>query len=202
MSTVATKRWQKVEIAYLKKHAGDKTVDELAQRFHTDVAVVKAKLEELRLGAAAARAAKAGPDPVDLYEQAIAALYKGDWQRAEELFHEVAKDGPGELTARARQFAATARARAAQAEPEDPWVKAVFEKNRGSFDEALALCLAEGRAEGDGRFAYLTAVLYALRGELEKVRPHLDRAIELDPRNRAHALHDPDLAAFRDQPSG
>jgi tetratricopeptide (TPR) repeat protein len=203
MSTAATRHWQKVEIAYLKKHAGDRTLSELAARFRTDPSTVKAKLEELRLGAAAARAEKSGPDPVDLYEQAISALYAGDWQRAETLFHEVSKEGPGELTARARQFAAAARARAhpADAEPEDPWVRAVFEKNRGGFDEALAICLADGRAESDGRFAYLAAVLYALRGELDAGRPHLERAIELDPHNRAHALHDPDLAPYRDQPT-
>ena len=199
------RRWHKVEVAYLKRHAGDRTIAELAERLRTDPAAVKSKLEELRLGAAAARAAKAkaGPDAVVLYQQAISALYSGDWQRAEELFHEVAKDGPGELTARARQFAAAARerARSGQPEAEDPWVRAVFEKNRGSYDEALALCLAEGRAGRDGRFAYLAAVLYGLRGDIEAGRPHLERAIELDPHNRAHALHDPDLAPYRDQPT-
>ena len=208
MSTASTgRRWYDVEIAYLKRHAGDRTVAELAERLHTDPGTVKAKLEELRLGAAAARAAKAkeGPDAVELYQQGISALYSGDWQRAEALFHEVSKDGPGELTARARQFAAAARERARAAEPErepeDPWVRAVFEKNSGRYDEALALCLAEGRAENDGRFAYLAAVIYGLRGEIETGRPHLERAIELDPHNRAHALHAPDLAANRDQPS-
>lgn len=206
MSSPATgRRWYDVEIAFLKRHAGDRSVAELAERLHTDPATVKEKLEELRLGAAAARAAKAkeGPDAVELYQQGISALYSGDWQRAEALFHEVAKDGPGELTARAQQFAAAARAkaRAAQPEPEDPWVRAVFEKNSGRYDEALALCLAEGRAERDGRFAYLAAVIYGLRGELETGRPHLERAIELDPHNRAHALHDPDLAAYREPPS-
>jgi tetratricopeptide (TPR) repeat protein len=205
MSAAPARRWYDVELAYLRRHAGDRTIAELAERLRTDPATVKAKLEELRLGAAAARAAKEkeGPDAVELYQQGISALYAGDWQRAETLFHEVAKDGPGELTARARQFAAAARARAVagQPEPEDPWVRAVFEKNRGAYDEALALCLAEGRAEHDGRFAYLAAVLLGLRGEIEQGRTHLDRAIELDPHNRAHALHDPDLAPYREQPT-
>ena len=199
------RRWYDVEIAFLKRHAGDRTVAELAERFHTDPGTVKAKLEELRLGAAAARAAKAkeGPDALELYQQGISALYSGDWARAEVLFHEVSKDGPGELTARAKQFAAAARAkaRAAEPEPEDPWVRAVYEKNSGRYDEALALCLAEGRAERDGRFAYLAAVIHGLRGELEAGRPHLERAIELDPHNRAHALHDPDLADYLEPPS-
>ena len=184
-----SKRWTKVEVAFLEKHAGTKSVDELATRFKTDPATVSAKLDELRKAAAAS----AGGDGVQQYQAAVEALYGGQWERAAELFEEVAQDTSSDLAARARQFAGLARQRAAAATPEDPWVKAVYEKNRGALDEALALCTAEGRAESDGRFAYLAAVVCTLRGDLDGGRQHLARASELDPRNRAHALHDPDL---------
>jgi tetratricopeptide (TPR) repeat protein len=199
-----SRRWENVEVAYLKRHAGDKSLAELATRLRSDEATVGAKLEELRLRAAA----KLEPvvDPVEVYQRGMQALYSGQWQEAIACFEEVARGDDGDLISRARQFAATARARAAAAEaeaaPEDPWVQAVYEKNRGRLDEALALCAADGRAERDDRFAYLAAVLSVLRGDLEVAGRHLARAIAIDPHNRAHALHDPDLAALRDQLDG
>lgn len=195
--------WYPVEVAYLKRHAGSRSLAELAARLRSDEGTVADKLEELRLGAAAKKA-KQEVDAVAVYQRGMQALYGGHWQEAIAAFEEVAREGYGELVARAQQFAATARARAAAAAaadaPEDPWVRAVFEKNRGRLDEALALCNEGGRAERDDRFAYLAAVLCVLRGELEAAERHLARAIELDPRNRAHALHDPDLAPLREQP--
>lgn len=199
--------WYDVEIAYLKRHATDKSLAELAHRLRTDVGAIEGKLKELRLVAAAA-AARPEVDPLVLYQQGLKALYAGEWQAAIDAFEEVVREGYGDQAARARQFIATARERAAAAaaaaapEAEDPWLRAVFEKNRGRLDEALALCAAEGRAETDERFAYLAAVLSVLRGDLEAGGRHLARAVDLDPRNRAHALHDPDLAPLRDQLGG
>ena len=189
-----SKRWQKVEIAYLKKHAGDKSLAHLAERFHTDEGTVRTKLEELQGGGAAAAAAVT--DSVEHYQQGMAALYAGEWERAATLLDSVTEEGSGELAARARQFAAVARQRLAAAPPEDPWLRAVFEKNRGAYDAALAICRQAG--EGDGRFAYLAAVLHTLRGDLDAGREQLERAIALDPHNRAHAIHDPDLRPLRE----
>ena len=191
-----SKRWQKVEIAFLKKHARDKSLAQLAERLHTDPATVAAKLEELRGGGAKAAAVI---DSVDHYKDGMAALYAGEWERAASLLDAVANDGHGELMARARQFADVARQRMAEAPPEDPWLRAVFEKNRGRYGDALALCTADGRCESDSRFAYLAAVLHTIEGDLERGQQHLDRAIALDPHNRAHALHDPDLRPLRER---
>jgi tetratricopeptide (TPR) repeat protein len=195
-----SKRWTKVEVAFLEKHSGDKSVDELATRFKTDAGTVQAKLDELRKKSGAAGA----DDAVQLYQEGVAALYAGDWAKAVEHLDRAAEDG-GSLAARARQFAAMARQRAAATEaesPEDPWVRAVYDKNRGALDEALAACLAKGRADKDGRFAYLAAVVCSLRGDLDGGRAHLARAVELDSRNRAHALHDPDLRPLHDERPG
>jgi hypothetical protein len=197
-----TKRWTKVEVAFLEKHAGDKSIAELAERFRTDPGTVQKKLDELSRAAAPAAA---GPDPVESYQEGLAALYAGDWQRAVGLLEQAGKDGGPDVAARARQFAAVARQRAgaaADTPPEDPWVMAVYEKNRGALDAAIALCEAEGRAGSDGRFAYLAAVVCTLRGDVAAGRQHLERAVELDPRNRAHALHDPDLRPLHEPAGG
>jgi tetratricopeptide (TPR) repeat protein len=190
-----SKRWQKVEIAWLERHAGDKSLAQLAERLHTDTATVKAKLEELAGGGKAAQAVT--PDGVEHFQQGLAALYAGEWERAATLLESVGDDTSPELVTRARQFAAVARQRLAEAPAEDPWVRAVFERNQGRFAEALAICAEGGRLDTDGRFAYLAAVLHTLQGDLEAGRRHLERAIELDPHNRAHALHDPDLRPLR-----
>jgi hypothetical protein len=195
-----SKRWQKVELAYLSKHAGKKSLHELAERFHTDEATVAAKLEELKGGGKTASAA--APDAVEHYQAGLQAMYAGDFATAVTRLEEVAKESVGELAARARQFAAAARARLAEAPPEDPYLRAVYEKNRGNHAEALRLVAASGRDGKEGRFAYLAAVLHTLQGDLEAGRRLLDRAIELDSHNRAHALHDPDLRPLRGDAGG
>jgi len=195
-----SKRWQKVELAYLQKHAGKKPLRELAERFHTDEATVQAKIDEMKGGGKQSSAA--APDAVEHYQAGLQALYAQEWQKAIDLLDGVARESVGELAARARQFAATARQRMAEAPPEDPWLRAVYEKNRGRFAEALQVCKDGGRCEKDGRFAYLAAVLHTLQGDVEAGRRHLDRAIELDPHNRAHALHDPDLRPLRSEAGG
>jgi hypothetical protein len=192
-----SKRWQKVEINYLKKHAANKSVGELAERFHTDDATVEAKLRELRL----APAEVSDEEVLDRYRQGMEALYGRQWQEAERLLSEAARhsDQP-ELTARARQFAATARGHLEVAERQDPYLQAVFDKNRGDFEAVLALCGDGHRSTSDGRFAYLAAAVESLRGNLAAGGEHLRRALELDPRNRGFARRDPDLERLRQAP--
>jgi tetratricopeptide (TPR) repeat protein len=193
-----SKRWQKVEIGYLKRHVGDKSVEELAKRFHTDPAEVESKIAELGLqdsGGGSGREAEV----VASFEKALEALYAKKWKQAEKLFAEVETETrQAELAARSRQLATVARERS-QKEPEevDPYLRAVYLKNRGDLDEALGLCQDEGRCRHDGRFAYLAASICAAREELETAAEHLSEAIRLEPRSRLHALRDPDFKPLR-----
>jgi tetratricopeptide (TPR) repeat protein len=86
---------------------------------------------------------------------------------------------------------------AAKGDGGDPFLQAVFEKNRGNLAAALDLCRKEGREQKDERFAYLAASIHAVEGRLEEAVQALSRAIELNPRNRVHAYHDPDFAEIR-----
>ena len=79
----------------------------------------------------------------------------------------------------------------------DPFLRAVYERNRGNLEEALALCTAGGRHGKDDRFAYLAAAIHALRGESVDAARLLSAAIELDPKNRIHAYHDADFEELR-----
>ncbi len=47
------KLWSKTEITHLKRYAGKQSLEELAQRFHTDSEAVRRKIEELGLVGAA-----------------------------------------------------------------------------------------------------------------------------------------------------
>ena len=155
-----------------------------------------------------AAAAVAEADPaIAAYAEALAALYRKDWPRAAELLQTVIdqRDSP-EVADRARQLLAASRQRAAEEaaaskkakeKDEDPFLRALFEKNRCDFAGALALCQQEGRDQKDERFAYLAAAIHAVERRTDEAAKVLARAIELNPKNRIHAYHDPDFAELR-----
>lgn len=197
-----SKQWSSSEINYLKRFAASKRLDELAQRFDTDVDDVKSKLAELKL------ASKEGPvetsraeDPlVGTYEKAFEAMYKGDWKKAVKGFEEVLADSDLlDLTGNARQYLAVCRERLSDEESQDsdPFTAAVFHKNRGELDDALAVIEKKGDGK-DERFVYLTASIHSLSGEEKKAVEALKKAIELNEQNRVHAFHDPDFAGLRE----
>ena len=62
---------------------------------------------------------------------------------------------------------------------------------------ALEISRKEGRDQKDERFAYLTASIHAVEERLDEAAQALARAVELNPKNRIHAFHDPDFAELR-----
>ena len=67
--------------------------------------------------------------------------------------------------------------------------------------DAVVAALAEHDYLADRGLAttiYLAASLKALDGDAEQALELLARAIELEPRNRVHAYHDPDFRELRD----
>jgi tetratricopeptide (TPR) repeat protein len=197
-----SKKWSQSEISYLKRFAASKRLDELAQRFEADPAQVRAKLLELGLGTKEGAATEVRPDPlVADFEGGIKALYASDWAAAEELLGRVAAESDLlDLGGRARQYLAICRARRAETETaaEDPYLLAVFRKNRGEYAAALKLCDGKARSD-DERFLYLAASIHALEGRTAEAVRALTRAIELNPKNRVHAFHDPDFAKLREE---
>ncbi len=191
------KRWSKAELNHLKRHASSQSAEELAQRFHTDTETVRRKLEELGLvgqpGGANAE------ETLEIYTRGLERLHESDWDEAAALFQEVAEESDNrQLADRARQNLAVCRNRTAEDTADvDPYLQAVYEKNRGNLDAALELCGQEGKAAKEERYAYLAASLKALQGEMEDALTHLETAIRLEPKNRIHAYHDPDFDDLR-----
>lgn len=188
------KRWQQSEIAYLKRHAHDTSVGRLAQRFHVDADTVQSKLGELGLTGTTTEPAA---DPaLGKFEKALEYLHKGDHKKAAKAFEKVLESTDGrQLRARARQYLDICRRHLEnEQDSEDPYLLAVYEKNRGAFEKADALARQGG--DGDERYVYLRASIQALQGHDDAVTT-LARAIELNPRNRVHAFHDPDFEELR-----
>ena len=189
------KHWQKTEIAYLKRHADAKSLEQLAVRLNTDPETVRIELEKLglRVGGAEAK-----DDPaLSRFENAIKFLHSQKWAKAAAELEAVIEASDGlQLRDRARQHLAICHQHLEEQETvEDPYLRAVVAKNRGELDEALALCTNTDREE---RFAYLAASILALRGDGGDAVSQLRTAIELEPKNRVHAYHDPDFEALRD----
>ena len=149
------------------------------------------------------RRSQADDPALDAFTQGLAALQKKDWQKAAALLEKAVglADRP-ELRERARQFLAACRqkAQAEDAKPArgvDPYLQAVYEKNRGNFKEALEISRRGGRDQKDERFAYLAASIHAIENRLEEAAQALAKAVELNSTNRIHAFHDSDFAELR-----
>ncbi len=192
------KRWSKAEIAHLKRNAEKQSAEELAQRFHTDTETVRRKLEELGLGSADADA-QAADAALDDFQKAFELLSAGKWAPAAKLFEQVAANAEGiQLADRARQYLAVCRSRTEKPQAGgDPYLRAVFEKNQGNLEAALALCKKHGRVTKDEHYAYLAASIHALSGAEDEALKLLETAIKLEPKNRVHAYHDPDFEALQ-----
>lgn len=192
------KLWSKTEITHLKRYAGKQSLEELAQRFHTDSESVRRKIEELGL-VGAAEAAEHADQAIKLFEEGLGLFHKHDWRAAEAMFARVIDEADfNQLTDRARQYRAICLSKLAQEEPaETPYLEAIALKNHQRVDAALAVVKKNGDTAGDERWAYLAASLNALAGRDEEALALLAKAIELEPRNRVHAYHDPDFQSLR-----
>lgn len=168
-------------------------------------ATPKAKPEPEQPKAPAGRTAAAGDPDIDAFMAGLTALQNKDWAKASELLEQaVTQTDRPEVRERARQLLSVSRQKAretggkvAQEPDSDPYLLAVYEKNRGNFPAVLELCGKDKRQEKDERFAYLVASIHALEGRPEEAAQALVKAVELNPKNRIHAFHDPDFAELR-----
>lgn len=194
-----SKRWKREELSYLKRYAQGRRVAELVERFKTDSATVLLKLKELDLEAldSVEPAPLEGSHQLALFERALKALHAGRFAQSADGFRKVFEESDQpDLMNRARRYLTIAEERAGRGDEEitaDPYLQAVYERNRGNFDEALAISSAGGRRSKDSRFAYLVSSIHVAQGELGSAAEYLATAIELDPMSRIHAANDADF---------
>jgi tetratricopeptide (TPR) repeat protein len=200
------RRWKAAELTYLKRYAKGRTVDELRKRFRTTAPVVEEKLEELGLSAKDSFGpSRLANDPqVMQLEKGVKQLHAEKWREAGKIFTQVAENSDvASVAQKARRYAAMCEQKLKKGRRKkatDPFLEAVYERNRGNLEAALEICSRGGRRSKDERFAYLAAAIHAVREELDEAARFLQLAIELNPGNRVHAHHDTDFAALRSHP--
>lgn len=145
-------------------------------------------------------------EAVAVYERALAALQRHDYDEATTLLESVLKQYPDEkeLHERVRlylnicQRQAAPRA-AAPSTIEERLFASTLALNGGRYDEAIQhLRLVRDEDPDNDHALYMLAVAHAQRGEHAEAIAHLERAIALNPDNRSLARTDPDLDPLRD----
>src|SRR5436305_11132972 len=145
-------------------------------------------------------------EAVALYERGLAALQRHAYAEAANLLGSVLRQYPEEkeLHERVRLYLnicerqATQRQAAPQTIDERLYA-ATLAINGGQYDQAIAhLRLVRDEDPDNDHAIYMLAVAHAQRDEHAEAVAHLERAIALNPENRALARNDPDLEPLRD----
>jgi tetratricopeptide (TPR) repeat protein len=149
-------------------------------------------------------------EAVAVYERGLTALQRHAYGEAASLFESVLKQFPEEkeLHERVRLYLNICARQAERREAATPQTiqerlyASTLALNGGRYDEAIQhLRLVRDEDPDNDHALYMLAVAHAQRGEHAEAIAHLERAIALNPENRALARHDPDLEPLRDDDS-
>ena len=145
-------------------------------------------------------------EAVAIYERAIDAMQHHDYQSALDLLKSVLRLYPEEkeLHERVRLYINVCERHVTPAETgpvsvDERLFAATVALNGGRYDEALShLRLVRDEDPDNDHALYMLAVAHAQRDELAQAIAMLERAIALNPENRALARRDPDLEPLHD----
>ena len=144
-------------------------------------------------------------EAVALYERGLEAVQQHDYASAIERLESVLRQYPEEkeLHERVRLYLNVCRRQAVRRESspqtlDERLYAATLAINGGRFDEALTLLRLVRDEDADNDHAlYMLAVAHTQRDEFAEALAHLQRAVSLNPENRALARRDPDLERLR-----
>jgi tetratricopeptide (TPR) repeat protein len=145
-------------------------------------------------------------EAVAVYERGLEALQQRQYARAAQLLQSVLTQYPDEkeLHERVRLYLnicerQASRQDAAPQTLEERLYAATLALNGGRYDDAIVqLRLVRDEDPDNDHALYMLAVAHAQRGEIVEALAHLERAIALNPDNRALARQDPDLDPLKD----
>jgi tetratricopeptide (TPR) repeat protein len=145
-------------------------------------------------------------EAVALYERGLEAIQRHDYRGAIAILDSVLRQYPEEkeLHERVRLYLNICQRQAKQrdADPqtlEERLYASTLAINGGRYDEAIShLRLVRDEDPDNDHALYMLAVAHAQRGEHAEAIAHLERAIALNPDNRALARHDEDLRPLED----
>jgi tetratricopeptide (TPR) repeat protein len=145
-------------------------------------------------------------EAVAAYEHGLDALQRHDYRAAAEIFESVLKNFPEEkeLHERVKLYLniclrQVSPREAAPRTIDERLYAATLALNGARYDEALShLRLVRDEDPDNEHALYMLGVAHAQRDEHAEAIAHLERAIALNPENRALARRDPDLDPLRD----
>jgi outer membrane protein assembly factor BamD (BamD/ComL family) len=145
-------------------------------------------------------------EAVALYERGLEKLQRHDYRGAAALFESVlAQYGEEkELHERAKLYLNVCQRQASSGASaphtiEERLYASTLALNGGRYDEAIShLRLVRDEDPDNDHALYMLAVAHAQRGEFAEAVAHVERAIAINPENRALAKTDPDLDPVRD----
>ncbi len=148
-------------------------------------------------------------EAVALYEQGLERLQQHDYAGAADRLEAVLRQFPEEkeLHERVKLYLNICRKQASAVQPaprtiEERLFASTLAINGGRYDEAIShLRLVRDEDPDNDHALYMLAVAHAQRGELAEAVAHVERAIALNPENRALARTDPDLDPLREDES-
>ncbi len=142
------------------------------------------------------------------FEEAIQLLHSKSLKKARDAFQNVIDTYPDEkeMADRARKYikiCESNRARHKQAldSAEDYHTRGTFRLNEGDFDGAIEDYQEAIQLDTKSDYLpYSLAAAYGLKGETASAAKALDKAIKMNPENRAHAVNDDDFGGMIDDP--
>jgi tetratricopeptide (TPR) repeat protein len=145
-------------------------------------------------------------EAVAVYERGLEALQRHAYSEAANLLESVLRQYPEEkeLHERVRLYLNICQRQATQREAapqtiDERLYAATLAINGGQYDQAIAhLRLVRDEDPDNDHALYMLAVAHAQRQEPAEAVAHLERAIALNPENRALARTDPDLEPLRE----
>ena len=148
-------------------------------------------------------------EAVALYEQGLERLQQHDYRGAADRLEAVLARFPEEkeLHERVKLYLNVCRKQASAVESSPQTVEerlyaSTLALNGGRYDEAIShLRLVRDEDPDNDHALYMLAVAHAQRGELAEAVAHAERAMAMNPENRALARTDPDLDPLRDDES-
>ena len=144
-------------------------------------------------------------EAIALYERGLDALQRHAYQKAAHLLESVLRQYPEErdLHERVRLYLNICQRQASHNEAapqtiDERLYAATLAINGGQYDQAIVhLRLVRDEDPDNDHAIYMLAVAHAQRDEHAEAVAHLERAIVLNPENRALARNDPDLEPLR-----
>ena len=151
------------------------------------------------------RMAATGP-AFNHYQAAVQYLQQGKYEKALDAFNKLLPTAPPALVERCRMYIATCRRQIEKPAlkfltPEEHYDYAVSQLNVGYYDDAREQFQAILAGHPTADYAYYgLALLSAITGQSQDCLDNLQRAIDMNPKNRLQARVDNDFQSMVDDP--